>query len=88
MKRQIKIFYDRQNDVIEAGAIHPDDLKDALKEIVSCLKGMNVGVMGMFGSLFLDRDLSDEDLLLINLTISDDYKVVTGSPGVNRITSA
>lgn len=88
MQRQVKIYYDRSNDVIEAGAVHPDDLKEALKEIVSCLKGMEVGVMGMFGSLFLDRDLSEEDLLLINLTISDKYKLVTGSPGRNRIISA
>jgi len=82
MRKQKIINYDRDNDQIEVASVHPDFFKEALKEITGCLKGLDIKYMGMFGTVYLEGKLSDDDVLMINLTINDGYKVVT--QGNNR----
>ena len=82
MKKQKIINYDRNNDQLEVASVHPNLLQEALKEITSCLKGLDIKYMGMFGTVYLEEKLSDDDVLMINLTLSDGYKIVT--EGNNR----
>lgn len=83
MSKQQQIRYDRSNDQIEVASIHPDDLQSAQSQIVTCLKGMDIVFMGMFGTLYLDSKLSDEDILMINLSMSGNYEIVADNQGLS-----
>jgi hypothetical protein len=76
MKKQKKISYIRKDDVIETGSIHPDEVQGALKELASCLKGLDIEFISLFGTFYISKHLSDDEILMINLTIDDDYKIV------------
>lgn len=84
MSKQKKIRYDRNNDQIEVASVHPDDLQSAQLQIVTCLKGMGVKFMGMFGTIYLDDKLTDEDILMINLSITGNYELVADNRGLNN----
>lgn len=83
-----KINYDSENDVIEVSALHPDDVMAASKEIASCLKGLDIHYMGLFGTIYLEQKLSEDDILMINLSLSEKFKVVSNRGGCSRIMHA
>ena len=86
MKKQKHILYNRKYNSIEAGAIHPDQVKHALKELAACLKGLNISYIGMFGTLYLDGVLSSDDILVVNLSLPEEYKLVESDRGNSSYT--
>ena len=83
-----KIYYNRDDDVIEVSSLHPDDIQPASKEIASCLKGLDIHYMGLFGVIYLERKLSEDDLLMINLSLSEKFKIVSERGGRSSIMQA
>jgi hypothetical protein len=82
MSKQKKIRYDRSNWLIEVASIHPDDIGSAQTQIANGLRGLGVKYMGMFGTIFLESNLTDEDILVINLSITGNYELVADNSGL------
>lgn len=74
-----KIVYDRKRGRIECGSIEQDHRKEVIQDLLKCVESItgDSDILCFFSTINLNQPLTQEDIVMLNLSLRSDYEVVT-----------